>query len=143
MPLNRALHHRASIIVFNVAFPARFGQVRVLCEALLSEVLNRVVVRIGEEVVQLFQLGVVLELVHKARPVPFDLLLGRDRQENNLCELLLVEGAEDAATEDLRLLPLRLLDNDHSFVDAVHHQADDVGARHPWQLLRNDVFEID
>ena len=119
--LDRALHHSASIVVFNVAFPARFRQVRLLCEALLSEVLNGVVVCVGKEVVELFGLCVILELVHEARTVPFDLLLSRDRQEDDLCELLPVEGSEDAPAQDLRLLPLLLLYDDHGLVDAVHH----------------------
>ena len=47
MALNRALHHRASIVVLDIALPARLRQVIVLCEALLAEVLDRIVVCIG------------------------------------------------------------------------------------------------
>ena len=62
--LDRALHHRASIIVLDVALPAGFRQVRVLGEALLSEVLDGVVVCVRQKVMQLLRLGMVLKLVH-------------------------------------------------------------------------------
>ena len=68
--------------------------------------------------------------------------MGGDGQENDLRELLLVKGAKDAPTEDLWLLSLLFLNDDHSFVDAVHHETDDVGARHSWELLGDDVFQI-
>lgn len=76
--LNCALHHCASIVVFDVAFPARFVEVVDVGEALFAEVFNSVVVCIGQKVVQVLRLRMVFQLVHQARPVPFNLLLGRD-----------------------------------------------------------------
>ena len=108
--LNCALHHCASIVVFDVAFPARLRQVVILREALLAEVLDGVVISIGQKVVQLLGLRVVLELVHQAGPIALNLLLRRDRQKDDLGKLLRVEGSEDAATQDLGLLALLLLD---------------------------------
>ena len=93
----------------------------VLCEALLAEVFDSIVVCIGQKVVQFFRLRVILQLVHETRAVTLDLLLRRDGQEDDLSEFLRVEGPEDAATQDLRLLPLLSLDNDHRFMHAVHH----------------------
>lgn len=52
--LDRALHHCASIVVFDVAFPARFVEVVDVGEALFAEVFNGVVVCIGQKVVQVF-----------------------------------------------------------------------------------------
>ncbi len=57
--LNRALHHCASIIVFNVAFPSTFVQIVTICEALFAEILDCIIVGIGQKVVQIFRLGVV------------------------------------------------------------------------------------
>ena len=54
MALDCTLHHRASIIVLDIAFPARLGQVRILREALLSEVLDGVVISVSQEIVQFF-----------------------------------------------------------------------------------------
>ena len=65
MALDCTLHHRASIIVLDIAFPARLGQVRVLREALLTEVLNGIIISVGQEVVQFFRLGMVLKLIHE------------------------------------------------------------------------------
>ena len=93
----------------------------VLCEALLAEVFDSIVVCVGQKVVQFFRLRVILQLVHETRAVTLDLLLRRDGQEDDLSELLRVEGPKDAATQDLRLLPLLSLDNDHRFMHAVHH----------------------
>lgn len=98
MALNCALHHCASIIVFNVAFPSTFVQIVTICEALFAEILDCIIVGIGQKVVQIFGLGVVFELVHQARSVAFNLLLRCDRQEDNLCKLLFVKRSEDAAT---------------------------------------------
>ena len=47
MALDCTLHHRASIIVLDIAFPARLRQVRILFEALLTEVLDRIVVSVS------------------------------------------------------------------------------------------------
>ena len=66
MTLDCALHHCASVVVLDVALPARLGQVIVFGEALLAEVLDRVVVRIREEVMELLGLSMVLQLVHEA-----------------------------------------------------------------------------
>ena len=121
VPLNSALHHCASIVVLDEAFPSGLGQIVVLCEALLAEVFNSIVVCVGQKVVQFFRLCVILQLVHETRAVTLDLLLRRDGQEDDLSELLRVEGPKDAATQDLRLLPLLSLDNDHRFMHAVHH----------------------
>ena len=46
MALNRTLHHRASVVVLDEVFPSWFGQVIILREALLAEVLNGVIVSI-------------------------------------------------------------------------------------------------
>ena len=140
MSLNRALHHCASIVILNVALPSRLWQVMILREALLSEIFNRVVVCIGQEVVYLLRLCMVFELVHQAWPVAFDLLLSRDGQKDDLCKLLRVERSEDTAAENLRLLPLLLLNDDHSLVYSVHHKSDDVGAGHPRELLRDNIL---
>lgn len=142
MSLDSALHHCASIVVFDVAFPARLGQVVILREALLAEVLDGVVISIGQKVVQLLGLRVVLKLVHQAGPIALNLLLRRDRQKHDLGKLLRVEGSEDAASQDLGLLALLLLDDDHGFVHSVHHQAYDVGAGHARQLLGDNVFQV-
>ena len=64
MALDCTLHHRASIIVLDIAFPARLRQVRILREALLTEVLDGIVISVSQEIVQLFRLSMILEFVH-------------------------------------------------------------------------------
>ena len=64
--LNSALHHRASIVVFDITFPSWLWQVMVLGESLLSEVLDSIVVSVGQKVEELFGRGVILQLVHEA-----------------------------------------------------------------------------
>ena len=46
LPINRTLHHCASIVVLDVAFVARLRQRAVFIEALLLEIAYRIVVRI-------------------------------------------------------------------------------------------------
>ena len=121
VPLNCALHHCASIVVLDEAFPSGLGKIVVLSESLLAEVFDSIVVCIGQKVVQFFRLRVILQLVHESRAVTLDLLLCRDGQEDYLSELLRVEGPKDAAAQDLRLLALLSLDNDHGFMHAIHH----------------------
>ena len=57
--LDSALHHCTSIVILDVTFPARFRQIMVLSEALLPEIFDSVIVCIGQEVVQIFRLGMV------------------------------------------------------------------------------------
>jgi hypothetical protein len=74
-----ALHHCAAIVIFDVPFPAGFGHRRTLSEPLLPEVLDSIVVSVGQEVMQVNFLGVILKPVHKPRSVSFYLLGGRYR----------------------------------------------------------------
>ena len=78
MSVHSALHHCASIVILDVALPAGFGKVVVLCEALLSEVLDSIVISVREEIVKLLRLSMVLQLVHEAGTVAFHLLLSGD-----------------------------------------------------------------
>ena len=121
VPLNCALHHRASIVILDEALPAGLGQVMVLSETLLAEIFYGIIVSIGQKVVQLFGLCVIFQLVHESRAIALDLLLGGDSQKDDLGELLGVKGPEDAPAKDLRLLALLSLDNDHGFVNPIHH----------------------
>ena len=114
----------------------------ILREALLAEVFDSIVVCVCQKVVQFFRLCVVLQLVHETRAVTLNLLLRRDGQEDDLSELLRVKGPKDASAQDLRLLPLLSLDNDHSFVHTVHHEAHDIGSRHARQLFRDDILQV-
>jgi len=119
--LDCTLHHRASIIVLDVSLPTGFWQVRILSKSLLTEILDRVVICVCQKVVQLFRLSMVLKFVHEAGSIAFNLLLGRDGQENDLRKFLFVKGAEDTPAEYLWLLSLLLFYDDHRFVNAVHH----------------------
>ena len=76
--LDSTLHHCASIVILDVALPTRFGKVMVLREALLSEVLDSIVISVSEEVVKLLRLSMVLQLIHETRTVAFHLLLSGD-----------------------------------------------------------------
>ena len=76
--LDSTLHHCASIVILDVALPARFRKVMVLSEALLSEVLDSIVISVSEEIVELLRLSMVLQLIHKARAVAFHLLQSGD-----------------------------------------------------------------
>ena len=71
------------------------------------------------------------------------MLLRCDGKEDDLSKLLRVEWPEDTPSEDLRLLSLLLFDNDHSFVNTVHHKSNDVCSRHSWKLLGDDVLQVD
>lgn len=145
--VDRALHHRAAVVVFNVAFPARlyhkaFTPRRILLETLFTEVLDRVVVRIRQEVVDIALDRMVFELVHQPSPISFYLLSGRDSKENNFSKFLIGERTEHAPTQNDRFLSLNFLHDYHGFVDAVHYKAHDVGSWHPGQLLCDDIFEV-
>ena len=115
----------------------------ILSESLLAEILDSIVVSIGQEVVQLLRQGEVLQLVHQARTVALHLLESRDCKKDDLSELLCVEGSEDTSSQDLRFLALPLLLDDHSVVLAIKHESHYVWSRHPWQLLGDDVLELD
>ena len=138
-----ALHHRATVVVFNVPFPSRLRHGRTLRESLLPEVLDSVVVGVGQKIVEVDFLSMVLQPVHQPRPISLHLLRGRDCQEHNLGELLGVEGAEDAAAKYDGPLVFLLFNDNHRLVDAVHDQPHDVGPRHPRELLGDDVLEVD
>ena len=141
--LNSTLHHCASIVVFDETFPAGLGQVMILSEALLPEVLNGIVVCVGQEVMQLLVLSVILQFVHKTGSIALYLLLSRDCEEYNLSKLLRVEWSEYAPSENLRFLPLLLFDNDHGFMHTVHHKPNDICSRHSRKLLSDNVLQVD
>jgi len=72
--VDSALHHSASVIVLDVAFPSLFGHRWLLHETLLSKVFNGVIVSICQKIVQILLLSVVLQFVHQARSVALHLL---------------------------------------------------------------------
>lgn len=137
------LHHCTAIVIFDVPFPTSFRHRWALRETLLPEVLDCIIVCVGQEVMQVDFLGVILKSVHEPGSVSFYLLGGRDRQENNFGKLLGVKGSEDAASKDDGPLVFLLLDNDHGFMHSVHNQPNNVWPGHAWELLSNDVLQID
>jgi hypothetical protein len=58
--LDGALHHGRPVVIFNITFPAGFWQSGALCETLLAEILDSVVVCIGQEIVDLIVTCMVL-----------------------------------------------------------------------------------
>ena len=71
------------------------------------------------------------------------MLLRCDGEKDDLSKLLRVEWPEDTPSKDLWLLSLLLFDNDHSFVNTVHHQSNDICSRHSGKLLGDDVLQVD
>ena len=94
-----ALHDGAAFVILDVAHPARFLQRNVLCEALLFEVADRVVVCVGEEMHYVRGcFDVVFEMRHHVRTVAFDLLVRRYGTEDYFGELAALEGTVSNAT---------------------------------------------
>lgn len=140
--VDSTLHHRTAVIVLDVAFPPVFGHGGLLLEPLLPEVLNRIVVCIGQKVLQTLLLSMSFQSVHEASSVPLHLLRGSDSQKHNLCKLLFIEGSKDAPSQDLWSL-LSLAPNDyHGLMLSVHDESNNVIPRHPWQLLSNNVLKV-
>ena len=103
LAVDLALHHGRAIIVLDVALPSSFIHeaaigLLVLLKSLLAEVLNRVVVSVSQEVINVLRNGVVLQFVHQARAVALYLLGSRNCEENNFSELLRWEGPENATS---------------------------------------------
>ena len=69
------LHHGAAIVVFDIAFPSRLRQGRAFGEALLSKILDRIIVCICQEIVEFHFTRMVFQFVHQARPIAFNLFL--------------------------------------------------------------------
>ena len=92
------LHHRATIVVLDVSFPATLRHVAFLVEPLLLEKLNGIVVSICQEILEVFLLGMVLQLVHQSSPKTSYLLLCGDSEEHNFGEPLCAERSEYAAS---------------------------------------------
>lgn len=139
---DHALHHGGAVVVLDVPFPASLRHVMLLVEALLLEELNRVVISIGQEVLQTLLLRVVLQLIHQARAETPHLFRGSDSEEDNLGKALGAERPKDAATDDLGPLALLTAHDDHGFVLAVHRELDDVLAGHARELLGNDILQV-
>ena len=88
-----ALHDGATFVIFDVAHPARFREGDLLCEALLLEVADRVVVGVGEEVHDVAcSFHVVFQVGHEVCAVTLDLLVRRDGAEDDFGELAAFEG---------------------------------------------------
>jgi len=60
-----ALHHGATVVIFDVSLPLSLGHVRILTEALLLEKLRRIVIRVGTEIVQALLLSMIFQPIHK------------------------------------------------------------------------------
>jgi hypothetical protein len=65
VPHNLALHHGAAIVVLDVALPSGLRHVTLLIETLLLEKLCRIVVRVGQEILEALFLGMIFESVHQ------------------------------------------------------------------------------
>jgi hypothetical protein len=137
-----ALHHCASVVVLDVALPASLRHSWAFRETLLSEVLDRVVVGICEEVVEAILLSMVLQPIHKPSAVSLHLLRCRYCKKHDLSEILRREGSKHTPAEYDWPLVLLLFDDNHGFMHAVHDQAHDVRAGHARQLLRDDVLQV-
>lgn len=148
-----ALHHRRAIVILDITLPASLRHVDsgatiltltslCLCKALLLEILNGVVVSVSQEVVKLVFLGVVLQAVHQSSTIALHLFRSSNGEEHNLSKLLLVKRSEYTAPENVRLSIRPSLEDDHSFVNSIHNEAHYIGSRHAWQLLSNDVFQL-
>ena len=109
---HRALHNGTSLIILNVSHPERFFKCDFLRKALLLEIPNSVVIRIGQEVhngrcrfyIVLYQTRQYpcmpplfrkrlpyLEMRHQVRSVSLYLLVGRDRTKYNLSKATTIE----------------------------------------------------
>lgn len=85
----------------------------------------------------------IFEAVHQPSAVSLDLLGSRNCKKYDLREFLAVKGAEHTSTKDHGSLVLLLLYDDHGLMDTVHNQANDVWTWHPWELLGDNIFEVD
>ena len=103
VPVYVALHHGAPVVVFDEAFPPRLGQGWTFRESLLSEILDRIVVCVCQKIMDLLVTSMIFQLIHQARTIAFDLLLGSDCQKNDLCELLSVERSKNTPSKNLAL----------------------------------------
>ena len=148
-----ALHHSRSTVILDESFPAGLWHLEMLRESLLTEVLDSIVVRVSNEVLDANVLGMGLQAVHQPGSVPFHLLRGRDCEEDYFCESLRVERTEDAATKDsrstsqssawlLELCSRITTPNDHSFMLTIHGEPYNVIPWHSGQLLCHNVFQI-
>ena len=68
----------------------------------------------------------VFQFVHQARPIAFYLLLCGHCQEHYLCELLRIERPEHTAAKNLAFVSRQLLNDDHSLVNSIHHESNDI-----------------
>lgn len=69
-----ALHHRASIVVFDIALPSALCHESLWVKALLSEKLDCIIVSIGQKVLKIFLLSMVFKSVHQTSAKTFNLL---------------------------------------------------------------------
>ena len=87
------MHYGAAFVVFDVAHPSRFVKRNFFGEALLFEVSDGIVVRVGEEMLDWGScFDVVFEMGHEMCSVAFDLLIGGDGAEDDFGEFSAVEG---------------------------------------------------
>lgn len=98
--MDLALHHCRPTVVLDEPFPTRLRHLQMLCEALLPEVLDCIVVSISYEVLDTHILSVGLEPIHQPRTIALDLLRGRDCEEDDLGKSLGMKRPEYAASKD-------------------------------------------
>ena len=81
--------------------------------------------------------GTNLKMRHEMRSITLNLLIRRNRTENDFCELPPLERPVRDTADDLE----RLLDNRHGQVGSIIDQPCNVVSRHLGQLLLEDVLQ--
>lgn len=142
-----ALHHSGARVVLDESLPSYFWHLEVLGEALLSKVLDGVVVGVRDEVLDTNSLCMGLKPIHQSSSISLDLLTSRNRKEHYLSEPLLYEWSEDATSQnvhfDLAFVVGHFSLDDHGLVLSVHGQTDDVVTGHSGKLLGDDILQVD
>jgi hypothetical protein len=145
LSVDLALHHRWTIVVFDKAFPTGLDHKTIVVdliflEALFAEIIDRVVVCVGEKVVNILWDCVVLKFVHQTSSVSLYLFGSCDCEKHNFCKFLRRKRSENTTSQDDWLLSGYLFHDDHGLVHPIHDKTNDVWSRHARQLLCDDVL---
>jgi len=124
-----------------------------LGKALLSEVLNRIIIGVCHKVLDSDSLSMGFKSIHQPCAISFNLLRCWNGQKYNFCKSLTMKRPKHTPTKNRRFsrscepinFLLRILiasfDN-HCLMLTVHHKSYDIVPRHPWELLCDNILEI-
>mmetsp|Transcript_48709 Transcript_48709/g.72315 ORF Transcript_48709/g.72315 Transcript_48709/m.72315 type:complete len:245 (+) Transcript_48709:397-1131(+) len=141
-----ALHDSPPIIILNQSMKPPLRHANRLGKPLLLEIPNRVIIRVGDEVLDALGDGVTFHQIHELGTVSLHLLTGAHGTERNLGKSHLGVGTVAYPADDFLVSTLAagvVREEGEGFVSSVEHESCDVFLGHFGELFGEEGLQAD